>query len=122
MKGADHGRFAGGRSHGADERRDRGMDVNDVIAAMAKLVAHPADALREEREVRDAVVRRPAEGTAERNQVLRHFDPLWRSAVQDARLAVVGVPGGEHASLMAAAEKLNGKGIHMPVDTSRERP
>ncbi len=107
----------------ADERRDGLVDVHDVIAPVAQLAAHARDGARPVGEVGDGAVGGPAERASQPDEIGGRLDGLRAHAVVKApREGVVGVPGREHAGLVAGRGELGGERLDVASDAAGVGP
>jgi hypothetical protein len=100
----------------ADQRHDRLVNVDHVVTALAKLTARSDDATdREGGEIGDRAIGGEPCGATHRRQVIGNRPRLRGRAVKRAAEPVGRVERGKHAHVMAAAEKLLGESLYVPV-------
>ena len=102
MKGSDERQAGNAAERIPGEDGDDGLvDVDDVIAAAAQLVAHREHGVRRQRHVGNGAVGRQPDCPAERDQAIGGLARLrGGTPVQAARERVVGVEGRKDARLM----------------------
>jgi hypothetical protein len=115
----------GRAEHGvpANRRGVRGVDVHDVVAARAQLVAQAGERRGRQGEVRDRPVGGQARRAAERDEVRRQRPGSGPgAAVQPGDPAGVAVDGGQDAHVVALPEQLLGEGLDVARHTARIGP
>jgi hypothetical protein len=123
VEGADDGSARAEGRVPADQRHDRLVHVDDVEIAAAKLAPRGEDAAgREGSEVGDRAVGGEARRAAQRHEVVGRPPLLRRRPVKRPAEPVGRVEGSENANVMAAAEELLGKRLHMPVHAALVAP
>ena len=107
----------------AEHRDDRLVDVEHVVAAVAQLVAHPEEPLREHAQVGDGAVGGDADGAPERDEALVDLDLLGRrAAVQAAGELVVGVVRRQHPHVVVGRAQLACQCVDVAGDATRIGP
>ena len=107
----------------ADQRRQRLVNVDHVELLPAHLTPrrqHPAGGKR--RQVADGAVDPEAHRPPQRRHVVRHLARFRRRPVQHPADPARGVVRGKHANVVAAAEKLLSKRLHMPIHAALVGP
>ena len=123
VEGADRGGVGAERGVPADQRHHRLVDVDDVEVALVQLAARGDHAAgREGREVGDRAVGGEARRAPERDQVVGDLARLRRGTVQGPAEAAGRIEWREHANVMAAAEELLRKRLHVPVHAALVGP
>ena len=123
VKGADD---RGPRSQSrvpAGQRRQRLVDVDDVEVLAAHLPSgrqHPT--AWEWRQIAHGSVDSKAHRAPQRRQVIRQIPRFRRRSVQDPADPARRVIGGKHANVVATAEELLSKRLHMPIHAPLIRP
>jgi len=99
------------------------VDVDDVRAHRAQLLAQGRQRERRRREVRDRAVGLDTDRPAERDEPLGHLARLGAgTSMQPNGKPVGGVERREHPYLMAVGAELLGEGFDVTGDSARVRP
>ncbi len=125
MERADQGqlRRGGAERVPAEQRHDRLVDVQYVIAAVAQLAAHCQHPGRDGHEVRDGAIGGKAGGTSERDEPLGRVKALGtRAPVQSPRERVIGIERREDTGVVAKRGQLSGERLDMARYTTGVRP
>ncbi len=111
------------RSVPADQRHDRLVDMDHVVAALTQLATRGDDAARREGgEVGDRAIGREPRSAAHRDQIVGHLAGLRGRAVKRPAEPIWGIEGGEHTHVVTATEKLLGKRLDVPVHAALVAP
>ena len=101
----------------AQQRRDRLVDVDHVVAAGTQLAVHRGDTVGCDRQVRDGAVGLEADRPSERDEVVGRLDRLWPGAtMQTRRKAARRIERGEDADVVALFEEPLGQRLDVPRD------
>src|SRR5438445_13764160 len=99
------------------------MDVKDVVAALAQLIAQREDRGRRQRDDGHRSVRRYPDGAPERDQMIGLRAALRaRATVKATRARVIRAEAREDARVVAPGGKLGGERLDVPAHAPRLCP
>ena len=123
MEGAHERHLCTAQRVPADDRRDRLVEVGDVVAPAAQLLAQAHHGEPAGGDVRDGAVCGDADRAPERHEALGRRQPLGARAAMQARgRGVIGVKGREDMGLVPRRPQLGREGLDVTRDTARVGP